>query len=129
MISLGYNLIEDGSPCPISGETATDILATDPLLMDLADNGGDTMTHLPQAGSPLIDAGNPAGCFDVELVSLGGVAEISDQVIPFDQRGFYRTVDGNDDAAAHCDIGAVEAQSTAPVLDNKAYLPLVGLGN
>lgn len=125
MISLGYNLIEDGSPCPISGETATDILGTDPLLMDLADNGGDTMTHLPQAGSPLIDAGNPAGCFDVELVPLGGVAEISDQVIPFDQRGFYRTVDGNDDAAARCDIGAVEALSDAPILDQIIFLPMI----
>ncbi len=36
------------------------LTGVDPLLGPLADNGGRTLTHLPQAGSPVIDAGDPA---------------------------------------------------------------------
>jgi len=46
------NLIEDGS-CATT-------LSGDPALGPLANNGGPTRTHLPAAGSPLIDAGNDA---------------------------------------------------------------------
>jgi CSLREA domain-containing protein len=62
-----------------------------PLLGPLANNGGPTFTHLPQAGSPAIDAGSNAACQAV------------------DQRGVARPVDGNGDGTATCDIGAVEA--------------------
>ena len=129
MHSLGYNLIEAGDPCPMSGDTATNITGIDALLGDLADNGGDMLTHLPQAGSPLIDAGNPAGCFDASFDSTQELSQISSQQLTFDQRGYYRTVDGNNDAEARCDIGAVEALSTAPILDQTIYLPLIRSGN
>ena len=36
------------------------ILSTDPMLRALADNGGDTDTHMPNFGSPVINAGNNA---------------------------------------------------------------------
>lgn len=64
-------------------------ISGDPGLGPLLDNGGPTLTMLPNDGSPLIDAGNNA---------------LSDS--PTDQRGFFRIVDGA------IDIGSVEANST-----------------
>lgn len=68
-----------------------DTLATDPLLLPLALNGGPTRTHALRAGSPAIDAGNNAADLD------------------FDQRGsgFVRV------AGAAADIGAFEIQQPA----------------
>ena len=65
------------------------------LLGALANNGGRTLTHLPQAGSPLIDAGSNA------LTA----AELAN-----DQRGagFPRVV------GSSVDIGAVETPQVAP---------------
>jgi hypothetical protein len=62
----------------------------DPLLSSLEDNGGPTWTHLLGDGGPAHDAGDPAGCTD-----LDGVA------FTVDQRGLPRPV-------GRCDIGAVE---------------------
>ena len=60
----------------------------------LADNGGPTMTHALLAGSPAINAGDPAA-----MASMGGVPQ-------FDQRGapFTRVSGGR------IDIGAIERQ-------------------
>ena len=82
------NLIEDAScSADFSG---------DPLLGSLADNGGPTLTHLPQTGSPAIDAGDNA--------SAAGLT--------YDQRGvgFPRVVSGT------VDIGAVEVSVEPPTL-------------
>ncbi|MEM7313202.1 MAG: choice-of-anchor Q domain-containing protein, partial [Planctomycetota bacterium] len=49
----------------------------DPMLGPLQDNGGPTLTHMPMAGSPVIEAGDPS---------------IMDGT---DQRGFDRVFDGN----------------------------------
>ena len=92
-LSGSNNLIEDGS-----GGLA-DSITGDPLLGPLADNGGPTLTHALLAGSPAIDAGDPA------LVGGG-----------FDQRGapFLRD-DGNG-----IDIGAYERQTLSLVVDTTA---------
>ena len=82
------NLIADGS-CSAA-------YSGDPLLGPLADNGGLTWTHLPLAGSPVLDRGDAATCAALP----GG---------DVDQRGLARA-DGDGDTAAQCDIGAVEAQ-------------------
>jgi trimeric autotransporter adhesin len=66
----------------------TDMTETDPMLAALANNGGDTLTHALQTGSPAIGAGNTAACL---AAPISGV----------DQRGFLR------DTTA-CDIGAYE---------------------
>jgi hypothetical protein len=59
--SLGYNLIEDVSgTCSISGDTTGNIIGSDPMLGPLAFNGGSTDTHAVLAGSPVLDAGDPA---------------------------------------------------------------------
>jgi hypothetical protein len=68
-----------------------DTLASDPLLLPLAANGGPTMTHALDIGSPALDTGNNAAALD------------------FDQRGdgFARV------AGAAADIGAFEVQQPA----------------
>ena len=89
----GYNLVSDGS-CGLTAGSST--ANTDPLLGGLADNFGETFTHMPQAGSPLLDQ-IPQG-----TNSCG--TPISE-----DQRGFSRQEHGS------CDIGAVERSSIATV--------------
>lgn len=76
-------------------DEARDLLGTadapiDPVLGDLANNGGPTKTHALLAGSPAIDAGN----------NVGAPAT--------DQRGRPRIKDGNGDGRAVVDIGAFE---------------------
>jgi hypothetical protein len=79
LVSDGYNVSGDAS-CNLVA--AGDQPATSPLIDGLADNGGSTLTHALQPGSPAIDAANAAFC------------------PPTDQRGVAR------DAA--CDVGAFE---------------------
>jgi hypothetical protein len=86
-ISGGHNLDSDGS-CQLSGPG--DQPNADPMLGELEDNGGPTLTHALLAGSPAIDAGDDSECPG------------------FDQRGAPRP------AGAACDIGAYEAGSEVP---------------
>jgi len=51
LVSAGYNVL--GTDCDFS--LGTDVVADDPLLALLADNGGDSLTHMPLPGSPVID--------------------------------------------------------------------------
>ena len=92
--SQGYNLIEDTTGATINGDTATNITGQDPLLAPLADNGGMTFTHALLAGSPAIDAADPAN-FPAT-----------------DQRGVIRPIDGDGNGSALPDIGSFER--TAP---------------
>ena len=78
-----YSLDSDGS-CGF--DDPTDLPGRDPRLGGLADNGGPTLTHALQSGSPARNNG-ALGC-----------------AVPTDQRGQPR--------AMACDIGAFEAQST-----------------
>ena len=98
-----YNLLS-GVPVGWAGES-TDIVGDffnqlDPMLAPLADNGGPTLTHLPLADSPVLEAGNAA---------LNGST---------DQRGQSRPVNAFSRAIALPDIGAVEGPvvNAAPTL-------------
>jgi len=86
--SLGYNLSSDNGGGFLTA--AGDQINTNPILSPLQNNGGPTFTHLPQTGSPAIDAGDP-----------------SFTPPPFnDQRGaLYLRVSNS-----RIDIGAVEVQ-------------------
>lgn len=68
----------------------TNIITDDPLLGSLADNGGFTQTHALGAESPAIDAADPASC------------------PAFDQRYYFRPIDGDESGSAACDMGAYE---------------------
>jgi predicted outer membrane repeat protein len=87
-VSQGHNLI--GNPQDATGYDPTDIVHVNPLLGSLQDNGGPTRTHALLAGSPALNAGDPAQL---------GVA---------DQRGVVRSGGVN--------IGAYQASASAFVL-------------
>ena len=87
IVSQGYNIANDSS-CNLTGPG--DMNSISPQLGPLQDNGGPTLTHMPQPGSPAIDAGHPLNC------------------PPTDQRGIPRPQDGTGDGQAICDIGSVE---------------------
>ncbi|NLN70297.1 MAG: hypothetical protein GX142_05880 [Chloroflexi bacterium] len=82
---ISYSIVEGKEVYPGDGN-----LNENPLLLPLADNGGYTLTHALERGSPAIDAGSPDIC-------------------PLtDQRGVSRPIDGNGDGDQVCDIGAYE---------------------
>ena len=99
--STGYTLLGEDTGCTFTTSTGDQIgtltSPINPLLEDLADNNGPTMTHALQLSSPALDAGNPAGCLDHSATAL-----------TTDGRGFLRPQDGNGDDSAICDLGAFE---------------------
>jgi CSLREA domain-containing protein len=94
LILGGYNLIEDVNGCDLSGDSSHLITGRDPLLGDLADNGGPTWTHAldPATPSLAVDAGAKV-CRDAD-----GVPLTTDQRGP----GYPRPV------GVACDLGAYE---------------------
>ena len=84
------------------GYAGTGNIDTDPLLGNLADNGGFSQTNALGVGSPAIDTGNPNNCPST------------------DQRGYYRPIDGDENGSAICDMGAYEHGSALFF-----YLPLI----
>lgn len=86
--SLGHNLSSD-STCAFFTEPG-DQTNVNAKLGALANNGGLTLTHLPQTGSPAINGGDNNGCPAT------------------DQRGVTRPKGGT------CDIGAVEVDAATP---------------
>jgi beta-glucanase (GH16 family) len=80
--SGGTNVLTDGTCAPVPSDQIVATAALGPL----AANGGPTLTHALNAGSPALDAANPASCPAT------------------DQRGIARP------QGAGCDVGAVEQQ-------------------
>jgi hypothetical protein len=95
--SGGHNL-DDGGSC--GWKAAGDKAGVNPMLGSLAANGGPTQTLLPAPGSPVIDAGEAAGCPAT------------------DQRGIARP------QGPACDIGAVELAPPRPVTGAAAAVGL-----
>jgi hypothetical protein len=105
--SDGYNLIGSGTSTGSFMTLGDQRNVADPMLGPLADNGGPTPTHALLAGSPAIDAGDPA-------------AEAGIDIVPeFDQRGtpFGRVFDGDSDSLAVIDVGAFENDSVYFLVD------------
>jgi hypothetical protein len=97
LVSQDYNLIREIDGCTITGQTSHNQTGISPQLSTFGEHGGPTQTHMPQAGSPVIDKGNSGGCKDDTNTNL-----------LTDQRGYSRHFDGDGDTVARCDIGAVE---------------------
>lgn len=98
-VSNGFNFSDDASCGFSAAETHPGV---DPRLGPLANNGGATLSQLPQANSPLLDAIPVAHCRD------DGASTITPLV---DQRGDPRP------QGPGCDIGALEVQvGAAPVV-------------
>ncbi|HAK75548.1 MAG TPA: hypothetical protein DCM71_01225, partial [Runella sp.] len=93
--SQGYNLFSSSSGIS-AGLAGTDIVNASPGLAALANNGGTTLTHTLQGGSPAINAGSNALAVD---------ATNGNTTLTTDQRGsgFVRQFGSN------VDIGAIES--------------------
>ena len=98
--SSGYNLIGQGNAVSEFVEPGDQTGVSDPMLDPLANNGGPTRTHAVLAGSPAIDAGDPAA-----VAGLGTVPTNDQRDVPF-----TRVFDGNSNSVARIDIGAYELQ-------------------
>ncbi len=101
-ISGAYNLVEsDSDRCDMMWfglpNNNNNLVGVDPNLGPLANNGGDTQTHLPNAGSPVINAGATTQ--------------------PSDQRGEARPQGAADD------IGAVEVEASGTIRVVKVAQP------
>jgi subtilisin family serine protease len=98
--SLDYNIINKVGTATFSGTTTNNQLNVNPNLQTtLANNGGQTDTLLPNAGSPVLDK-----------IPAASNCNTSDATLATDQRGVARPFN------VLCDIGAVEvngALSTA----------------
>ena len=88
-VSIDHSVFEAGCPSSETFDCRT-IYTSDPLLANLADNGGFTLTLLPATGSSAIDTADDTKCPTI------------------DQRGTARP------QRLHCDIGAVEVVATPP---------------
>jgi len=95
VISDGYNLIGNSVDCNLTGTQTGNLLNLDPRLRETTLN--ELAYFLPYPTSPVIDAGDPAGCRDQ-----------AGELLLTDQLGRARPIDGNGDGLAHCDIGAYE---------------------
>ncbi len=110
-----FNIIGQNNDSGSAGVTlgATDVIpvgATNTVIdVLLADNGGDTLTHLPVLGGIAIDGGE----------SFCQVNE--------DQTGRIRPWDGNGDGDDNCDIGAVELGSiyASDIIFKDGFDPLI----
>ena len=105
LASDGYNLIGslgrlgpiNDPVCHITGATTGNTIGLEPELGPLAANGGPTLTHALQQGSPAINTGDFAGC-------LAHDGSLLDR----DQRGYPRP--------DRCDKGAFEHGAATPDL-------------
>jgi CSLREA domain-containing protein len=114
--SAGFNFIgsNQGATSPFPASPAAGLpnvngdfvgsssAAIDPLLGELAPNGGGTWTRRPRAGSPLVDQGNCA----TETVDQRGYANLDSGLRVVDDAAIANFGDG-------CDIGAVELGATS----------------
>lgn len=101
---VGVAINNGGGVGIVNGSNGNQVGVTNPRLGPLANNGGPTLTHALLAGSPAIDAGDPAA-----------VAVVND-ILPYDQRSFAfsRVIDGDGTGPPRIDIGAFELHTLTP---------------
>ena len=99
ILTATYNLDSDGS-CGFIG--SGNISGANPALGPLADNGGDTWTHLPHTTSQVINAIPAAAC-----------------IVNSDQRGLSRP------QGSGCDMGAVEVAASNPAITPALTISIV----
>lgn len=105
--SSGFNWSDDTS-CFFTAGSDFQQLGANPMLDQLASNGGPTQTRSPQPGSPLIDRPN-FNCAQQNLARFGPTPQVAvPPPPPVDQRGVSRP------QGATCDTGAVEFTPTNP---------------
>ena len=108
IVSQNYNHIEDPTGATITG-TTTNNTTGDPQLGPLANNGGPTLTHLPGAGSVVVNS-IPSGTNDCGSPIVN------------DQRNVVRPTGGA------CEKGSVELGTIAPFLISGRVTTALGRG-
>jgi hypothetical protein len=97
--NIQYPELKPGFNNAVNNNITANPIYADPMLLPLANNGGPAPTCALQAGSPAVDAGNPATCPSL------------------DQRGYLRL--------GACDIGAYELGGSPFVVGFWLFNPLV----
>ena len=94
----------------IVGSVSAVFQIVNPLLGNLADNGGQTNTRALLGASPALDRGN--NCVVANNCASNPDNNNPSAALTTDQRGgiFSRSIDGNGDSVAIVDIGAYESQ-------------------
>jgi hypothetical protein len=112
--SNGYNLVGTGNALGRFNQTGDMTGITNPMLEPLMITGGQTATHRPKTGSPVIDVGDPN--FDPNAFTPP-----LQEPLNFDQRGadFVRIFDGDGVGGNRIDIGAYELQSAEFVVSTE----------
>jgi hypothetical protein len=112
--SNGYNLVGTGNALGRFNQTGDMTGITNPMLEPLMITGGQTATHRPKTGSPVLDVGDPN--FDPNAFSPPLL-----EPLDFDQRGpdFARIFDGDGVGGDRIDIGAYELQSAEFVVSTE----------
>jgi uncharacterized repeat protein (TIGR01451 family) len=98
-IDVRFSLVENPGTTPVN-DLGGNVFAADPQLQPLTNNGGPTLTHLPEGDSPVINAGDPG--FTPPPVT--------------DQRGGPRVVNGL------VDMGAVEFNGGVVQFGSPTYM-------
>jgi CSLREA domain-containing protein len=117
--SLDHNLVGSNTGCPQTDQTIAPSDVTSQVLQPLQNGGNGMQVHPLQLNSPAIDQGDNSA-----------VTTLSPP-IEFDQRGgpdYPRILDGDNDANAVIDIGAVEAPGTVAVY-HSPDIPIEGTLN
>ncbi|MEM7705859.1 MAG: Ig-like domain-containing protein [Pseudomonadota bacterium] len=105
-VNVTDSLLEDGS-CGVTNGVDGNLIDS-PLLGTLQDNGGPTLTLLPQGDSPAVDS----------VTSSNGMCG-GDSA---DQRGLTRPVDANGLGDPDCDLGAVEVLNDPVTPQNDPFI-------
>jgi hypothetical protein len=99
VLTAKFSLVQDPNGHGVTNGVDNNLVGVDPLIEDLADNGGPTQTHALPTGSPAVDTGsNPLGLLT-------------------DQRGELRVVNGQ------ADIGAWERQNLPATINSVTAVP------
>ena len=132
LTSGGHNVASDGT---CGAPAAGDVTVSEPVLEPLADNGGPTATHLPVAGSVVIDAGDPSatpgtdqrgvtrpqgaapdsGSVELERTPAEQVADLQDRLA---QLGLPRGITTALDSKLRAALAALEADEPTGACDS-----------
>ena len=113
--SMGYNLSDDNGGGFLTG--SEDQINTAPLLGPLRDNGGPTLTHAPESGSPAVDKGKN---FAVDGNNDPILTDQRGSTRPFDNPAISNATGGDGSDIGAFETGAVSFSSATYAVSEPA---------